>query len=115
MTVLLALALMLVCLAPASCDKDKKGAEDPLKEKAREKYGEGRRLFLTCDPNKYDESQQLFEDALAYWDDYPEALAAWAEAMSMWYSFLMPEPLFEQAYMRAQRSVRLAAGVEMGY
>jgi tetratricopeptide (TPR) repeat protein len=111
----LVLALVSCGLGLVSCHEKKGVAEDPLKDKAREKYAEGRRLFLTCDPNNYSEAQRLFEESLAYWDDYPEANAAWAETISMWYSFLIPQELFEQAYMRAQRAVRLDPNLDMGY
>lgn len=114
--VLVALAALAAGLVGSRCEGDKPGDEaDPLKAKAREKYAEGRRLFLTCDPNNYDQAQQLFKDAMAYWDDYPEALAAWSETMSMWYSFMIPEQLFQEAYSQAQRAVRLDPEVDAGY
>lgn len=98
-----------------SCDRKARRTDDPLKEKAREKYAEGRRLFLTCDPNNFPQAIQLLDDALAYWTDYPEALATWSEAMSMWYGAMLPEEVFQSAYMRAQRAIRLAPELDMGY
>ena len=106
---------MVLCIAFPSCTERKGASADPLKEKAQDKYAEGRRLFLTCDPNRYSQAAQLYEDALLYWEDYPEALAAWAETMSSWYGFLIPEPLFQEAYMKAQRAIRLAPELDGGY
>jgi len=106
---------VVLTLLGGNCEERDRVSTDPLKDKAREKYAEGRRLFLTCDPNNYEKSVRLFEDALAYWEDYPEAMAAWSEVVSMWYGFNMPEELFENGYMKAQRAVRLAPELDMGY
>jgi tetratricopeptide (TPR) repeat protein len=108
-------AVVALALVGGDCEQRSRVSTDPLKDKAREKYAEGRRLFLTCDPNNYEKAARLFEDALAYWEDYPEALAAWAEVISMWYAFNMPEELFQKGYMKAQRAVRLAPELDMGY
>lgn len=113
------LAVMLVALFSAAalsgCDRKSADAADPLKKLARERYAEGRRLFLTCDPNNFPAAIKAFDDALASWEDYPEALAAWAETVSMWYGFRLNQDVFEQAYVRAQRAIRLAPESDMGY
>ncbi len=103
-------------LAGAKCgDKDKSPAKDPLKEKALEHYAEGRRLFLSCDPNVYAKAKDEFDMSLSFWEDNPEALAARAETISMWYGFMLPEEAFQAAYMDAQRAVRLDPDLDMGY
>ena len=102
-------------LVGGACKQRPHSSSDPMIEKAQERYTEGRRLFLTCDPNNYQKAIQYYEDALVYRDDYPEAMAAWAEAVSMWYGYQIPEPLFQDAYMKAQRAIRLQPDLDMGY
>jgi len=113
------LALILVAIfsgaACQGCKNTSADTEDPLKKMARQRYAEGRRLFLTCDPNNFPAALKAYEDALSSWDDYPEALASWAETVSMWYGFRMSQEIFEQAYVRAQRAIRLAPDNDMGY
>ncbi len=108
-------AACVLCLAGDCSDKEPKEEVDPLVQQARLKYAEGRRLFLTCDPNNYEKALALFEDALAYQEEYPEAMAAWSETISMWYGFMLPEEIFQTAYMRSQRSIRLDPELDMGY
>ena len=112
--IVLALALALV-FAGSACKKKTADAEDPLKQIAKQRYAEGRRLFLTGDPANYPQALKAFDDALSSWEEYPEALAAWAETISMWYGFRMSRTIFEQAYVRAQRAIRLAPESDMGY
>jgi tetratricopeptide (TPR) repeat protein len=88
---------------------------DPLQEKAQEHYLKGRRLFLTCDPNNYPLAIQEFQQALAYWDEYPEALAAFAETYSMWRGFFITDEEFGEAYRSAQRALRLNPELAAGY
>lgn len=112
----IAAALLLsAALCPGVGCKQSGPAMDPLQEKAQEKYAEGRRLFLTCDPNNYNKAAQLFQDALAYWEEYPEAMAAWSETVSMWYGFMLPEEVFQEAYMKAQRAIRINPELTAGY
>jgi len=113
---MLVAALSAVALVYSGCDHDRKPLqEDPLKAKAREKYLEARRLFLTCDPNNYEKALGLYEEAMAFREDYPEALAGWAETVSMWFGYQITEDLYQTAYMKAQRAIRLDPDLDMGY
>ncbi|MFO8058700.1 MAG: tetratricopeptide repeat protein [bacterium] len=106
-----------IIFSVGACD-DKDSSEsfqDPAKKRAVERYEEGRRLFLTCDPNSYPQALSYFEEALDNNSDYPEALAAWAETLSMWQGFNMNQDAFENAMHRAQRATRLAPDLDMGY
>lgn len=106
----LALGLAGACKRPEAPQK-----LDPLQEKAQEHYLAGRRLFLSCYPGNYPAAAREFEQALALWDDYPEALAALAETFSMWRGFALAEKEFDQAYQLAQRAQRLNPRLAAGY
>ncbi len=99
------------------CDEKKPGGsfKTPEMQRAEKLYKEGRRLFLTCDPNNYEDALNYFNEALSINSDYAEALAASAETISMWQAYRMNEPAFENAMHRAQRATRLAPELDMGY
>jgi len=113
MTFLLTGALFLYI----GCDDKKTGDsfKTPEMQRAEKLYEEGRRLFLTCDPNNYEKALNHFNEALSINGDYAEALAASAETISMWQAYRMNEAAFENAMHRAQRATRLAPELDMGY
>lgn len=94
-------------LAAPACKKGVNTASDPIKKQAEEHYTNARRLFLTCDPDKYTDAIKEYQLALNLWDEYPEALAGVAEAISMWRGYSMTEQEFGEAYKYAQRALRL--------
>jgi tetratricopeptide (TPR) repeat protein len=98
-----------------SCSKSGEPKLDPLQEKAQEHYLSGRRLFLTCNPHNYPLAAREFEQALALWDEYPEAQAALAETYSMWRGFYLTDEDYKQAEKFAQRSIRLNPKLSAGY
>ncbi len=110
-------AIFVFAVSGLACCKgsDDEPKLDPLQEKAQEHYLKGRRLFLTCDPNNYPLAIEEFQQALAYWDEYPEALAAFAETYSMWRGFSLTEQQFGEAYRNAQRALRLNPELAAGY
>ena len=97
------------------CKRGVESASEPLKRQAEEHYIKARRLFLTCDPDKYADAVKEFQTALNYWDEYPEALAGLAETISMWRGYALTEEEFGQAYQLAQRSLRLKPELADGY
>jgi Tfp pilus assembly protein PilF len=107
--------LLLFLSLPGCKDSGDGPRLDPLQEKAREHYLKGRRLFLTCDPNNYPLAIEEFQQALAYWEDYPEALAAFAETYSMYRGFNLTEQEFGDSYKSAQRALRLNPELASGY
>jgi len=109
------LAAGLVAGMSGACHRSSEPKLDPLQEKAEEHYQAGRRLFLSCNPGNYPAAAREFEQALALWNDYPEALAALAETYSMWRGFSLTQDEFDQAYKFAQRSLRLNPQLAGGY
>ena len=110
------LEILIMLLIPFwGCKKGVETASEPLKKQAEEHYQKARRLFLTCDPDKYPDAMKEYQLALTYWDEYPEALAGLAEAISMWRGFSISEQEFGQAYQLAQRSLRLNPKLAEGY
>ena len=108
-------AVSLLVGMTGACHRSSEPKLDPLQEKAQEHYRAGRRLFLSCYPGNYQAAAREFEQALALWSDYPEALAALAETFSMWRGFSLSESEFDQAYKFAQRSQRLDPRLAAGY
>ena len=107
---------VMMAVSMFSCEREEsEDYVDVMEEQAREHYAEGRRLFLTCDPNNYPEALDQFQRALGYDEDHAGALAGWAEATSMYFGFFLPEDKFQEAYMKAQRSIRLDPKSDMGY
>jgi len=97
------------------CKKGVDTASDPIKKQAESHYTKARRLFLSCDPDKYTEAIKEYQLALNLWDEYPEALAGLAEAVSMWRGFSISEQEFGEAYQYAQRALRLNPDLAAGY
>jgi len=112
-----------ICFLPAivavgmlgACSKSSEPKLDPLQEKGQEHYLAGRRLFLTCNPHNYPLAAREFEQALALWDEYPEALAALAETYSMWRGFSLTDEDYKQGEKFAQRAIRLNPKLAAGY
>jgi len=110
------LGILIMLLIPfGGCKKGVETAAQPLKKQAEEHYTQARRLFLTCDPDKYPDAMKEYQLALTYWDEYPEALAGLAETISMWRGFSVSEQEFGQAYQFAQRALRLNPKLAEGY
>jgi len=98
-----------------ACSKSSEPKLDPLQEKAQEHYLAGRRLFLSCNPHNYPLAAREFEQGLALWDEYPEALAALAETYSMWRGFTITDEEYNQAEKFSQRAIRLNPKLSAGY
>jgi len=112
----LALAFVLTVLFACSCSESEKSQTlDPIKEKAREHYLAGRRLFLSNNPLNFPQAAAEFQRALEFWQDYPEANAALAETLSMAKGFRITDEEFGLAYTYAQRAIRLDPELSMGY
>ncbi len=110
-----ALLFALFCLCGCDDTDSSDAFQDPKKKRAEDLYEEGRRLFLTCDPNNYQQALHYFDETLSINSDYAKALAGWAETLSMWHAYNMNETMFENAMHRAQRATRLAPELDMGY
>jgi len=110
----LCMGLVAMALSPG-CKKGVESAAGPIKEQAEEHYTKARRLFLACDPDNYGQSIKEYQLALNLWDEYPEALAGLAEAISMWRGFMISEQEFGDAYQYAQRALRLNPELPAGY
>jgi tetratricopeptide (TPR) repeat protein len=111
----LMLISLVAMLAAPGCKKGVESASEPIKKQAEDHYTKARRLFLTCDPDKYPEAIKEYQLALNLWDEYPEALAGLAEAISMWRGFSLSEKEFGDAYQYAQRALRLNPELAAGY
>jgi tetratricopeptide (TPR) repeat protein len=111
---LLLVALAALLIMPA-CKKGVEGASEPIKKQAEDHYSKARRLFLTCDPDKYPEAIKEYQLALNLWDEYPEALAGLAEGISMFRGFNISEKEIGEAYQYAQRALRLNPELVAGY
>ncbi len=111
----LAMVLFTLLILDSGCKRGVESANDPLKEQAEEHYLKARRLFLACDPDKYGDAIKEYQLALNLWDEYPEALAGLAEALSMFRGYSLTEEEFGQAYQLAQRSLRLNPQLAAGY
>jgi len=98
-----------------ACKQGVETASQPLQEQAKEHYLKARRLFLTCNPDNYLKAIEEYNLALEYWDEYPEALAGLAEAISMWRGYSISEEEFGKAYQYAQRALRLNPDLADGY
>ena len=109
------LITLVALLAGPGCKKGVESASEPIKKQAEDHYTKARRLFLTCDPDKYPEAIKEYQLALNLWDEYPEALAGLAEAISMWRGFNITEKEFGDAYQYAQRALRLNPELTAGY
>lgn len=107
--------ILAVILAGPACNKGVDSASEPIKAQAEDHYTKARRLFLTCDPDRYPEAIKEYQLALNLWDEYPEALAGLAEAISMWRGFNISEKEFGDAYQYAQRALRLNPELSAGY
>ena len=110
---LLVFGLMVILVS--ACKQGVETASHPLQEQAKEHYFKARRLFLTCNPDNYIKAIEEYKLALDYWDEYPEALAGLAEAISMWRGYSISEEEFGKAYQYAQRALRLNPDLADGY
>jgi len=95
---LLVFGLMVILVS--ACKQGVETASHPLQEQAKEHYFKARRLFLTCNPDNYIKAIEEYKLALDYWDEYPEALAGLAEAISMWRGYSISEEEFGKAALR---------------
>jgi tetratricopeptide (TPR) repeat protein len=109
------LAVIMALSLSFGCKQGMDTASDPIKKQAESHYTKARRLFLSCDPDKYTEAIKEYQLALDLWDEYPEALAGLAEAISMWRGFSIGEEEFGEAYKYAQRAIRLSPELSAGY